>query len=76
MVDPNLTVSTLVSGLDQPTGMAFLSATDLFVIEKASGKVRLIQNGVVQSTALDLAVNSASERGASTQGATASPDQF
>jgi uncharacterized repeat protein (TIGR01451 family) len=63
MVDANLMVSTLVSGLDQPTALAFLTPTDLFVIEKASGKVKFVQNGVVQSTALDLAVNSASERG-------------
>jgi uncharacterized repeat protein (TIGR01451 family) len=63
MIDPNLTVSTLVSGLDQPTALAFLGPTDLFVIEKASGKVKFVQNGVVQVTALDLAVNSASERG-------------
>jgi uncharacterized repeat protein (TIGR01451 family) len=63
MVDPNLVVTTLVSGLDQPAGFAFLTPGDLFVIEKASGKVKFVQNGVVQSTALDLAVNSASERG-------------
>ncbi|HEV7747049.1 MAG TPA: PQQ-dependent sugar dehydrogenase [Pyrinomonadaceae bacterium] len=63
MVDPNLMVTTLISGLDQPTGLAFLTPTDLFVIEKASGKVKFVQNGVIQSTALDLAVNSASERG-------------
>jgi aldose sugar dehydrogenase len=63
MLDPNLTVSTLVSGLDQPTSMAFLGANDFFVLEKASGKVQRIVNGKVHSTALDLAVNSASERG-------------
>ncbi|MCA1555960.1 MAG: PQQ-dependent sugar dehydrogenase, partial [Acidobacteria bacterium] len=34
-----------------------------FVLEKASGKVLRVTNGIVQSTALDLAVNSASERG-------------
>jgi uncharacterized repeat protein (TIGR01451 family) len=63
MVDANLMVNTLVSGLDQPTALAFVTPNDLFVIEKASGKVKFVQNGVVQATALDLAVNSASERG-------------
>src|SRR4029078_6231121 len=63
MLDPNLTVGTLVSGLDQPTAIVFSGPNDLFVLEKASGKVKFVQNGIVQSTALDLAVNSASERG-------------
>jgi glucose/arabinose dehydrogenase len=43
--------------------MAFIGANDFFVLEKATGKVQRIQNGVLQSTVLDLAVNSASERG-------------
>jgi uncharacterized repeat protein (TIGR01451 family) len=63
MLDSNLTVSTAVSGLDQPTAIAFPGPNELFVIEKATGKVKFIQNGLMQSTALDLAVNSASERG-------------
>jgi uncharacterized repeat protein (TIGR01451 family) len=63
MLDPNLTVSTLVTGLDQPTSLAFLAANDFLVLEKASGKVQRIVNGTLHSTALDLPVNSASERG-------------
>ncbi len=63
MTDPNLTVSTVVSGLDQPTSLAFLAANDFFVLEKATGRVQRVTNGVVSSTALDLAVNNASERG-------------
>ncbi len=63
MTDPNLTVSTVVSGLDQPTMMAFLAANDFFVLERATGRVQRVTNGVVASTALDLAVNNASERG-------------
>lgn len=44
--------------------MAFLGRNDLLVLEKASGKVQRVIGGVVQITpALDLAVNSASERG-------------
>lgn len=63
MVDRNLNVRTVVSGLNAPTGMAFLGANDLLVLEKGTGKVQRVVNGVVQSTVLDLAVNSASERG-------------
>jgi hypothetical protein len=63
MVDQNLHVTTVVSGLDQPTGMVFLGQGDFLVLEKATGKVQHVVNGRVVGTALDLAVNSASERG-------------
>jgi glucose/arabinose dehydrogenase len=43
--------------------MAFTGPNEAFVLEKASGKVQRVVNGAVQSTVLDLAVNSASERG-------------
>ena len=65
MLDPNLSVKTVVSGLSQPTSMAFIGNNDFFVLEKNTGKVQRVINGVIQSTPpLDLAVNSASERGA------------
>ncbi len=68
MVDPNLTVGTLITGLDQPTSMAFIDANNFFVLEKATGKVQKIlrdpsSSMVTATTVLDLAVNSASERG-------------
>lgn len=63
MLDPNLSVKTVVSGLSQPTTMAFLGNNDFFVLEKNTGKVQHVVNGAIQSTVLDLAVNSASERG-------------
>lgn len=63
MVDPKLTVTTVVPKLDQPTGMVFLGDSDFLVIEKASGKVQHVVKGAIIGTALDLAVNSASERG-------------
>src|SRR5262249_27956930 len=50
-------------GLNQPTSMAFLGAGDFLVLEKASGKVQHVVNGAIVGTALDLPVNSASERG-------------
>src|SRR5262249_60034686 len=43
--------------------MAFLGDNDFFVLEKASGKVQHVINGVLAPTALDLPVNNASERG-------------
>ena len=63
MLDPNLSVKTVVTGLSQPTTMAFIGANDFLVLEKNTGKVQRVVNGAVQSTMLDLAVNSASERG-------------
>ncbi|HSB29750.1 MAG TPA: PQQ-dependent sugar dehydrogenase [Pyrinomonadaceae bacterium] len=63
MMDANLTVSTVFTGLNQPTSMAFLGANDFLILEKTTGKVQRIVNGALQSTVLDLAVNSASERG-------------
>jgi glucose/arabinose dehydrogenase len=64
LVDPNLRVRTVVENLDQPTTMAFLGPNDFFVLEKASGKVKRVVDGLVQGTpVLDLAVNSGSERG-------------
>jgi aldose sugar dehydrogenase len=63
VVDPALAVRTVVGGLQLPTTMAFLGPNSFLVLEKASGKVQRVVNGAVQSTVLDLAVNSASERG-------------
>jgi aldose sugar dehydrogenase len=60
---PNLELRTVVDGLALPTSIAFLGDGDLLVLEKNSGKVKRVVNGVVRSTALDLAVNFGSERG-------------
>jgi glucose/arabinose dehydrogenase len=63
VVDPNLAVRTAAQGLDQPTSLAFLGANDMLVLEKPTGRVVRVTNGVVAGAVLDLAVNSASERG-------------
>jgi uncharacterized repeat protein (TIGR01451 family) len=63
MLDPNLIVNTVLSGLNQPTTMAFIGDNDFFVLEKTTGKVQRVVNGVLTSTVLDLPVNGASERG-------------
>ena len=62
--DPNLRITQLVDGLSQPTAMAFIGANDLLVLQKADGRVRRVTNGVLQTaSALDVNVDSASERG-------------
>ncbi|MBA2732140.1 MAG: PQQ-dependent sugar dehydrogenase, partial [Acidobacteria bacterium] len=63
LLDQNLSVKTIVSGLNQPTSMAFLDAKEFLILERATGKVQRVFNGQLQTTAVDLAVNSASERG-------------
>jgi glucose/arabinose dehydrogenase len=63
VLDPNLAVRTAASGLDTPTTIAFLGPNDMLVLEKQTGRVQRVMNGVVTGTALDLAVNNASERG-------------
>ncbi|MFO0808327.1 MAG: PQQ-dependent sugar dehydrogenase [Gemmataceae bacterium] len=67
MLDPNLRVSTVLStGITQPIGIVFLNnnVNDFLVLERASGQIKRVTNGVIQATpALDLTVNSASERG-------------
>ncbi|MED5620196.1 PQQ-dependent sugar dehydrogenase [Ideonella sp. BN130291] len=64
LADPALAVTTAVSGLSQPIGLAFIGPGDMLVIEKATGQVRRVINGVLQPLpVLDLPVNSNSERG-------------
>ena len=63
LVDPNLVVRRVVGGLTTPLALAFLAPDDMLVIEKNSGRVLRVTGGVVQGTALDLAVNFNSERG-------------
>lgn len=62
--DPRLHVREVVSGLIQPTAMGFVGLRDILVLQKSDGTVRRVINGVLQSGAvLDVAVDSASERG-------------
>ncbi len=63
MLDDNLTVSTVLTGLDQPTSLAFIGPGDFFVLERTTGKVQRVLNGTLQAAVLDLKVNSFSERG-------------
>ncbi|HZG54492.1 MAG TPA: PQQ-dependent sugar dehydrogenase [Pyrinomonadaceae bacterium] len=65
MLDAGLGVRKLWGGLNQPTGFAVAAPGDFFVLEKASGRVIRIAPGSAAGAGavLDLAVNSASERG-------------
>ncbi len=63
MLDSNLGVRAVVTGLVTPTSLAFLGSNEFLVLEKTTGKVQHVMDGTVQSTALDLAVNNSSERG-------------
>src|SRR5262249_32317842 len=65
ILDPNLQVTTFLnSGITQPIGIVFIGPNDALILEKASGQVKRVINGVLQPTpVLDLAVNSNSERG-------------
>src|ERR687896_972935 len=63
MTVPNLGVRPAAGGFVTPIGIAFLGAGDMLVLEKNTGQIKRVVNGVVQATVLDLAVNNASERG-------------
>ena len=62
--DNNLKVETVTQGLSSPTSMAFIDSKNILVLEKSTGKVRLISNGILKSSPiLTVSVNSESERG-------------
>ena len=62
--DPKLHVREVVSGLNQPTAMAFIGPGDILVLQKGDGRVRRVINGVLQTgQVLDVAVDELSERG-------------
>lgn len=63
MLVPNLAVRSAAGGFVTPIGVAFVGTNDWLVIEKNTGQVKRVVNGVATATALDLAVNNASERG-------------
>jgi hypothetical protein len=51
VLDPNLQVTTAVTGLTQPIGVVFLprndNVIDMLVLEKGTGQVKRVLNGVV-----------------------------
>lgn len=64
MLDSRLDVRKFASGLTTPTTIAFIGENNILVLEKNTGKVRQVINGVLQpNSVLQLPVNFFSERG-------------
>jgi hypothetical protein len=60
----NLKVELLTEGLSFPTSMAFIDKNNTLVLEKNSGSVRLISDGILrQKPILTLHVDNKGERG-------------
>lgn len=72
LVDGRLRFSTWASGLSSPTTFCWIGPGEMLVIQKSNGQVRWIKDGTILGTALDLHVNSFSERGG--LGIAADPD--
>ena len=63
VVDPELEVGTIATGLSQPVQLEWIGDDDFLVLEKASGQVKRVRGGGPPEVVLDLTVNFASERG-------------
>jgi aldose sugar dehydrogenase len=62
--DPDLEVETVFSGLEFPTGLAFLGPDDILVLEKDDGTVNRIVNGnMLDEPILDVNIANQVERG-------------
>jgi aldose sugar dehydrogenase len=63
--DPNLKVEIVAEGITFPTSLAFLANDDILVLEKNTGAVKRVINGIIQpNLLLDLDVANQGERGA------------
>jgi aldose sugar dehydrogenase len=64
ITEQNLAIQTVTSGLDFPTGMAFIAPNDMLVTEKNTGKVQRIINGqMLAEPVIDVSVANDVERG-------------
>lgn len=64
IADPNLKVEPVIGGLDLPTTMAFLGPDDFIVLQKDTGTVLRVTNGIVSNRPLlDVNVANSIERG-------------
>jgi glucose/arabinose dehydrogenase len=62
--DPDLSIDTVITGLEFPTSMAFLGADDILVLEKNKGTLRKIVNGnLLPDPLLDVNVGTLNDRG-------------
>ena len=63
VVNDNLVVKEIATGLSSPTTIDFFG-NDILVLEKTTGKVRLIRDGILQTNpVLDVNVTNSGERG-------------
>lgn len=61
--DPELVVEEFITGLSSPTSFSFIDS-DILVLQKNDGQVRLIRDGLLQNNpVLDVSVSNNSERG-------------
>ena len=64
VLDADLRVEEVVGGLELPTSMAFLGPNDFLVLEKQSGIVKRVLDGIaLASPVLDVSVANENERG-------------
>jgi len=68
VLDPLLRVTTYACCAQSPTSFAFLPVgfggqVEVLILEKYTGRVQYFRDGILQGTALDLAVSSYGERG-------------
>jgi glucose/arabinose dehydrogenase len=62
--DPNLKIELVASGLDFPTTMAFLGPDDFLILEKNTGNVKRVTNGIlIEKPLLHVNTNIKDERG-------------
>lgn len=59
-----LNIELIFKGLEYPSNMVFLNSTDILVLEKNNGQVRLIHDGIIQQEpVLDVTVTTEDESG-------------
>ena len=62
--DDNLRIELFAHGLAQPTSMTFVDEDTILVLEKDTGTVRVVNNGILDNDpVLNVSVNSEAERG-------------
>lgn len=60
----DLKIELVYKGLEYPSNMVFLNSTDILVLEKNNGQVRLVRDGTIQQEpVLDLTVSTEDESG-------------
>jgi aldose sugar dehydrogenase len=60
----DLKIELVYKGLEYPSNMVFLNSTDILVLEKNNGQVRLIHDGIIQQEpVLDVTVTTEDESG-------------